>query len=75
MKYKGIELDIEKLEKKLDTKIILTTNRTKDWVGDLKNLIENYKDLSSKIFLDTSIIEPEYFNKLKNIFPNQQLLR
>jgi len=75
MKYKGIELDIEKLEKKLDTKIILTTNRTKDWVGDVKNLIENYKDLSSKIFLDTSIIEPEYFNKLKNIFPNQQLYK
>jgi len=75
MKYKGIELDIEKLEKKLDTKIILTTNRTKDWVGEVKNLIENYKDLSSKIFLDTSIIEPEYFNKLKNIFPNQQLYK
>ena len=55
MKYKGIELDIEKLEKKLDTKIILTTNRTKDWVGDVKNLIENYKDLSSKIFLDTEL--------------------
>ena len=43
MKYKGIELDIEKLEKELDTKIILTTNRSKDWVGNIKNLIENYK--------------------------------
>ena len=50
MKYKGIELNIEKLEKELDTKIILTTNRSKEWVGDIKNLIENYKELSSKIF-------------------------
>ena len=41
MKYKGIELNIEKLEKELDTKIILTTNRSKEWVGDIKNLIEN----------------------------------
>ena len=47
MKYKGIELNIEKLEKELDTKIILTTNRSKEWVSDIKNLIENYKELSS----------------------------
>ena len=67
MKYKGIELNIEKLEKELDTKIILTTNRSKEWVNDIKNLIENYRELSSKIFLDTSIIEPEYFNNLKKI--------
>lgn len=75
MKYKGIELNIEKLEKELDTKIILTTNRSKEWVSDIKNLIENYKELSSKIFLDTSIIEPEYFNNLKKIFPNQKLYK
>ena len=75
MKYKGIELDIEKLEKNLDTKIILTTNRSKNWVEKIKNLIENYKELSSKIFLDTSIIEPEYFNNLKKIFPNQKLYK
>ena len=75
MKYKGIELNIEKLEKELDTKIILTTNRSKEWLGDIKNLIENYKELSSKIFLDTSIIEPEYFNNLKKIFPNQKLYK
>ena len=75
MKYKGIELNIEKLEKELDTKIILTTNRSKEWVSDVKNLIENYKELSSKIFLDTSIIEPEYFNNLKKIFPNQKLYK
>ena len=75
MKYKGIELNIEKLEKELDTKIILTTNRSKEWVGDIKNLIENYNELSSKIFLDTSIIEPEYFNNLKKIYPNQKLYK
>ena len=73
MKYKGIQLNIEKLEKELDTKIIFTTNRAKDWVSDIKNIIENYRDLSSKIFLDTSVIESEYFSKLKKIFPNQQL--
>ncbi len=75
MKYKGIELNIEKLEKELDTKIILTTNRSKEWVSDIKNLIENYKELSSKVFLDTTIIEPEYFNNLKKIFPNQKLYK
>ena len=75
MKYKGIQLNIEKLEKELDTKIIFTTNRAKDWVSDIKNIIENYRDLSSKIFLDTSVIESEYFSKLKKIFPNQQLYK
>ena len=44
-------------------------------MSDIKNLIENYKELSSKIFLDTSIIEPEYFNNLKKIFPNQKLYK
>ena len=75
MKYKGIELDIPILEKSLDTKIILTTNRSSDWIDKLKNIISNYNELSSTNFMDLDIIDSNYFQNLQKTFPNQDLYK
>ncbi|MFL2643527.1 MAG: ferrous iron transport protein B [Flavobacteriales bacterium] len=75
MKYKGIELDIPILEKSLDTKIILTTNRSSDWTDKLKNIISNYTELSSTNFMNLDIIDSNYFQNLQKTFPNQELYK
>ena len=75
MKYKGIELDLPVLENSLDTKIILTTNRSSDWIDKLKNIISNYNMLSSNSFMDLHAIDSDYFQNLKRTFPNQDLYK
>ena len=75
MKYKGIELDLSYLENHLDTKIILTTNRTNRWTDKLKDLISNYNKLPSNKFMDPQLIDPEYFKNLQRTFPEQDLYK
>jgi len=75
MKYKGIELDLSYLENHLDTKIILTTNRTNRWKDKLKDLISNYNKLPSNKFMDPQLIDPEYFKNLQRTFPKQDLYK
>jgi len=75
MNYKGISLDIEYLEKRLDTKIALTSARKNQGIDLLKELIANYKDLSVKPCLDTTVIDKDYFNNLRTAFPNQSLYK
>jgi ferrous iron transport protein B len=75
MKYKGIELDLPILEKSLDTKIILTTNRASEWIDKLKNIISNYNELSSNNFMNLDTIDSDYFQNLKRTFPNQDLYK
>lgn len=71
MDRKGISLDIPKLEEKLKTKIALVSARKNTGFDELKSLIANYKKISSEACCNTSRIDPEYFNKLKETFPNQ----
>lgn len=71
MKYKGISLDIEYLEKHLETKIALVSTRKNEGIDLLKNLIANYKDISVTPCLNASEIDNEYFNNLRQAFPNQ----
>ncbi len=71
MKRKAISLDIEALEKKLETKIALISSRKKTGIEDLKKLITNYQNLSLKPCLNASKVAPEYFSKLQKMFPNQ----
>ena len=75
MKLKGIELDIPALEKELKTKIALVSSRKKTGIEELKNLILNYKSLSTEPCLNASSIDPEYFDKLRRAFPNQLLYK
>ncbi|WP_339887348.1 ferrous iron transport protein B [uncultured Flavobacterium sp.] len=75
MKLKGIELDIPFLEQQLNTKIALVSSRKKTGIDSLKNLILNYEDLSIEPCLNSSSIDPEYFDKLRKTFPNQLLYK
>ena len=75
MKYKGISLNIEYLEKQLETKIALVSTRKNVGIEHLKELIANYKDLSVKHCLDTTEIDRNYFDNLRKAFPNQSLYK
>lgn len=75
MRYKGISLDIDYLEKQLQTKIALISTRKNEGIDDLKNLITNYKDLPITPCVNASEIDIDYFNKLQKAFPNQLLYK
>lgn len=75
MAYKGISLDIDYLEKKLNTKIALVSTRKKQGVDVLKELIASYKELSTEPCLNASEIDPQYFDGLRKAFPNQLLYK
>ena len=75
MRYKGISLNIEYLEKQLQTKIALISTRKNEGIDALKHLISNYKDLSVTPCINASDIDKEYFDSLRKAFPNQLLYK
>lgn len=75
MEYKGISLDIPYLEEQLKTKIALVSSRKGKGIDELKNLMVNYKSLSTEPCLNASSIDPDYFDKLRKAFPNQLLYK
>ncbi len=75
MNRKAISLDIEALEKKLETKIVLLSSRKAAGFDKLYECIANYKSLSLKPCVNSSQIAPEYFERLKKTFPNQDLYK
>ncbi|XMO87767.1 ferrous iron transport protein B [Algibacter sp. AS12] len=75
MKRKGISLDIDYLESKLNTKIALVSTRKNIGIDTLKQLISNYKEISVQPCLDMSVIDPAYFDDLKKTFPNQLIYK
>lgn len=75
MKLKGIELDIPILERALKTKIALVSSRKNIGIDYIKELILNYKNLSTEPCLHASSIDPDYFDKLRKAFPNQLLYK
>lgn len=75
MKYKGISLDIPYLEAELKTKIAVISTRKNEGIGNLKDLIFNYKDLSISPCLNASEIDKDYFKNLRKAFPNQLLYK
>ena len=75
MKRKGISIDVETLEKELDTKIALVSSRNKVGIEKIKALIKDYKNLNSNTCLNASDIDKEYFSRLQKVFPNQTLYK
>ena len=75
MAYKGISLDLEYLEEHLKTKIALISTRKNQGIERLKSLISNYKDLSISHNIDLTEIDKDYFENLKNAFPNQLIYK
>jgi ferrous iron transport protein B len=75
MAHKGISFNVPLLETQLKTKIALVSTRKSTGIEELKNLIVNYKQLSTEPCLNASSIAPEYFAKLRETFPNQSLYK
>ena len=75
MAYKGITLDIPYLEEHLKTKIALISSRKGFGIEELKKMIVTYQTISTDPCLNSSGIDPEYFNTLRKTFPNQLLYK
>lgn len=75
MKRKAISLDLPTMEEKLQTKIALISSRKNDGMDYLKELIKQYKTISTEPCVNASSIAPEYFDRLRNAFPNQDLYK
>ena len=75
MAYKGISLDIPYLENHLKTKIALISSRKNRGIDDLKNLIINYKNITTEPCLNASNIDEAYFGNLRRAFPNHSLYK
>ena len=73
MKPRGITIDIPALEAALHTRIALVSTRQKTGIGELKELIINYKKLSLETLVDIARIDPPFFSSLKEKFPNEEL--
>ncbi|MEO1487092.1 MAG: ferrous iron transport protein B [Bacteroidota bacterium] len=75
MERKGISLDIEAMERMLDTKIALVSTRKNTGIEVLKQHILDYRHLSSKPNTDVSRISEDYFTRLQKVFPKENLYK
>lgn len=75
MSRKGISLNVSLLEEKLDTKIALVSTRKGIGIERIKELIADYKNLSVVQNVDTTLIAPEYFERLRHTFPKEDVYK
>ena len=75
MSRKGISLNVPQLEEKLDTKIALVSTRKGTGIDRIKELIADFKSLSVQPNVDTTVIAPEYFERLRLAFPKEDLYK
>ena len=75
MQRKGIKIDIEKLEEKLNTSLVLVSTRLNSGVEKLKQILIDYRSISTLPILDSTTIDQDYFENLAKAFPNQSLYK
>lgn len=75
MKRKGISLDVDLLEKQLQTKIALVSTRKNEGLDYLKELISNVQDIPINESISITSIDPTYFKQLKSAFPNEEVYK
>ena len=75
MRRKGISLDIENLERQLKTKIALISTRENTGIDQLKKYLLDYRSLVKEGITDIRQIDPDYFENLEKVFPNQSLYK
>jgi ferrous iron transport protein B len=75
MQRKGIKIDLEKLEEKLNTRVVLVSTRLNSGVDQLKQILVDYRTLSTRPILDPNSIDQAYFESLGKAFPNQSLYK
>ena len=73
MKAKGIHIDVEGLEKKLKTKIILTSTRKNEGIEKLKENLQNISDLNCEPIFDLKNIDETFFSDIQKLNPNSGL--
>lgn len=71
MKKRGISVDVEEIEKRLKTKVVLVSNRSGDGIEKLKELIIDYKGLNTEGLLDLKKIDSSFFSYLKETYPEE----
>jgi ferrous iron transport protein B len=71
MERKAISLDIELMEEELNTKVVLLSARKNQGIDKLKDAITQYKKLKVDTCVNASIIDPEYFDRLRRAYPDQ----
>ncbi|MEE2772065.1 MAG: ferrous iron transport protein B [Bacteroidota bacterium] len=75
MERKGISLDVELMEERLKTKIALVSARKNMGIEELKEMIINYRHIPVEPCVNASVIDPDYFGRLRKAFPNQSLYK
>lgn len=75
MQRKGISLDIDRLEKKLKTKIVLVSTRNNTGIDLLKKQLLDYRSHSKEGIVDIPSIDSDYFQNLEKVFPNQSVYK
>lgn len=75
MQRKGIKIDVEKLEEKLNTSVVLVSTRQNSGVDQLKQILVDYRSIPSTPILDPTTIDQDYFESLGKAFPNQSLYK
>lgn len=75
MVRKGITIDIELLQQKLNSKIALVSTRKETGIDRLRNLIADYKLLPKSQNVDISVIAPDYFERLTEAFPKEDIYK
>lgn len=75
MPKKGIAIDIERLESNLDTKIALISTRKDEGIATVKELILDYRSLSTTSNIDISTVDPELFSALKKEYSGPALYK
>ena len=75
MKRKGISIDVEVLEKQLNSKVVLYSSRNKKGIKDLKECLINYRSISKEPCLSFKEIDEGYFLNLSKVFPNQNIYK
>ena len=75
MQRKGIKIDLEKLGEKLNTRVVLVSTRLNSGVDQLKQILVDYRTLSTRPILDPNSIDQAYFESLGKAFPHQSLYK
>jgi ferrous iron transport protein B len=75
MSRKGISVDVSLLEEKLNAKVALVSTRRGTGIERLKELIGDFKNLSKVPNVDTTVIDPDYFERLRTTFPKEDLYK
>ena len=75
MQRKGIKIDIEKLEEKLNTSLVLVSTRLNFGIEKLKQILIDYRSISTLPIFDPNTIDQDYFENLGKAFPNQSLYK